>query len=94
MDHVRSTIVHTIFKVSVAPSQPQEESRSDESRWQLKGADDQVEQFGAVRNMQDNAKSSGGESEKQKPIVKEKTVGRNDLCPCGSGLKYKKCHGK
>ena len=21
-------------------------------------------------------------------------VGRNDLCPCGSGLKYKKCHGK
>jgi preprotein translocase subunit SecA len=23
-----------------------------------------------------------------------KTVGRNDPCPCGSGLKYKKCHGK
>jgi uncharacterized protein YecA (UPF0149 family) len=22
------------------------------------------------------------------------TVGRNDLCPCGSGLKFKKCHGK
>ncbi len=21
-------------------------------------------------------------------------VGRNDPCPCGSGLKYKKCHGK
>ncbi len=21
-------------------------------------------------------------------------VGRNDLCPCGSGQKYKKCHGK
>lgn len=21
-------------------------------------------------------------------------VGRNELCPCGSGLKYKKCHGK
>ena len=21
-------------------------------------------------------------------------VGRNDLCPCGSGLKFKKCHGK
>ena len=20
-------------------------------------------------------------------------IGRNDLCPCGSGLKYKKCHG-
>jgi preprotein translocase subunit SecA len=28
------------------------------------------------------------------PIVKEKKVGRNDPCPCGSGKKYKHCHGK
>ncbi|ERJ60072.1 preprotein translocase subunit SecA [Sphingobacterium paucimobilis] len=28
------------------------------------------------------------------PIKKEQTVGRNDECPCGSGLKYKNCHGK
>jgi len=28
------------------------------------------------------------------PIRKEKTVGRNDECPCGSGQKYKNCHGK
>lgn len=27
-------------------------------------------------------------------IVKDKKVGRNDPCPCGSGLKYKKCCGK
>ena len=25
---------------------------------------------------------------------KNKEIGRNDLCPCGSGLKYKKCCGK
>jgi preprotein translocase subunit SecA len=24
---------------------------------------------------------------------KEAKIGRNDLCPCGSGKKYKKCHG-
>ncbi|MBO7306023.1 MAG: SEC-C domain-containing protein [Bacteroidales bacterium] len=24
----------------------------------------------------------------------EKKVGRNDPCPCGSGKKYKNCHGK
>ncbi|MGZ3789163.1 MAG: SEC-C metal-binding domain-containing protein [Bacteriovorax sp.] len=30
-----------------------------------------------------------------KPIVRETPkVGRNEPCPCGSGLKYKKCHGK
>jgi preprotein translocase subunit SecA len=28
------------------------------------------------------------------PIRKEQTIGRNDECPCGSGLKYKNCHGK
>ena len=37
----------------------------------------------------------GGEasSSKPKPVVKAAKVGRNDLCPCGSGKKYKKCHG-
>ena len=33
------------------------------------------------------------EQQKQEPYRAEKTVGRNDLCPCGSGLKYKNCHG-
>ena len=34
------------------------------------------------------------ESEKQSPVVKDKKVGRNDPCPCGSGRKYKQCCGK
>jgi preprotein translocase subunit SecA len=28
------------------------------------------------------------------PVRKEKTVGRNEPCPCGSGKKYKQCHGR
>ncbi|MDG1840930.1 MAG: preprotein translocase subunit SecA [Crocinitomicaceae bacterium] len=31
---------------------------------------------------------------KREPIVAEKKVGRNEPCPCGSGKKYKQCHGK
>ena len=31
---------------------------------------------------------------KQEPVRAEKGVGRNDLCPCGSGKKYKNCHGQ
>ncbi len=31
---------------------------------------------------------------KQEPIRVEKVPGRNDPCPCGSGKKYKQCHGK
>ncbi|NUJ33072.1 SEC-C domain-containing protein, partial [Pseudoalteromonas sp. 2103] len=30
----------------------------------------------------------------RKPYVKKVNVGRNDPCPCGSGKKYKNCHGK
>jgi preprotein translocase subunit SecA len=32
---------------------------------------------------------------KQRPVVRHvEKVGRNDPCPCGSGKKYKHCHGK
>ena len=34
-------------------------------------------------------------NEEHKPFVREgQKVGRNDLCPCGSGKKYKQCHGR
>ena len=32
--------------------------------------------------------------EKQQPVRAEVKIGRNDPCPCGSGKKYKQCHGK
>lgn len=38
--------------------------------------------------------SHGGSEEKRQPIRKEKKIGRNDPCPCGSGKKYKKCCGR
>jgi preprotein translocase subunit SecA len=34
------------------------------------------------------------ERPKQQPVVAEAKIGRNDPCPCGSGKKYKQCHGK
>ena len=34
-----------------------------------------------------------GAPAKQAPVHAAETVGRNDPCPCGSGKKYKKCHG-
>ncbi|WP_047984513.1 preprotein translocase subunit SecA [Ornithinibacillus californiensis] len=47
-----------------------------------------------VKNTQ--AVSGGGEEKKKsrKPYVKKEDVGRNDPCPCGSGKKYKNCHGQ
>ena len=44
-----------------------------------------------VKNIKTN---DGKEGVKSKPKKADKKVGRNDLCPCGSGRKYKMCHGK
>ncbi|MDZ4993944.1 preprotein translocase subunit SecA [Clostridium perfringens] len=48
------------------------------------------------RVAQETGASHGGDSSevKKKPIKKEPKVGRNDLCPCGSGKKYKSCCGR
>ena len=40
------------------------------------------------------AAAGQGDKSKPAPIHVEKKVGRNDPCPCGSGKKYKHCHGK
>jgi preprotein translocase subunit SecA len=41
------------------------------------------------------AASRAGSGEASQPVQRRtgEKVGRNDLCPCGSGKKYKKCHG-
>ena len=42
----------------------------------------------------DSLKTSGETKFNPASMPKKKKIGPNDPCPCGSGLKYKKCHGK
>jgi len=42
---------------------------------------------------EDPTKQDTREQQKAQPIHVDKVPGRNDLCPCGSGKKYKNCHG-
>ncbi|MCH1625046.1 preprotein translocase subunit SecA [Fredinandcohnia quinoae] len=39
-------------------------------------------------------KDEGGEKPKKRPVTKAVNIGRNDPCYCGSGKKFKNCHGK
>ncbi|HHS2936323.1 TPA: preprotein translocase subunit SecA [Staphylococcus argenteus] len=48
-------------------------------------------EFGEAKHV---SAEDGKEKVKAQPIVKGEQVGRNDECPCGSGKKYKNCHGK
>jgi preprotein translocase subunit SecA len=86
MENVRSSIVHTIFRIGVVQPRVRE---SAPKNLKFSGAEE-VEQFGAAKAMQNDEK----EEKKQTPIINKDKVGRNDPCPCGSGKKYKKCHGK
>jgi preprotein translocase subunit SecA len=54
-----------------------------------------VGQNGQLKEVHENASviSAGDGSSNVQTVKKEPEVGRNDPCPCGSGKKYKKCHG-
>ena len=59
------------------------QSKTDMSNMKI-GRDEGMEQ---ARNQRTS------EVQKTEPVKAEKKVGRNDPCPCGSGKKYKNCHG-
>ncbi len=48
----------------------------------------------AVAKVTGESAGDGQEKPRRAPVRKAKKVGPNDPCPCGSGLKYKKCHGR
>ena len=58
-----------------------------------------VEDLERKRKLEEQKMVFGGPGEQEEKVNKpvrraQKKVGRNDPCPCGSGKKYKKCHGK
>ena len=48
----------------------------------------------SMRTSRTDLVTNAGEPKSKMPVHVDKTVGRNDPCPCGSGKKYKNCCGK
>jgi len=46
-----------------------------------------------ARELEQARRAGAGQGEAVQQVVRGEKVGRNDPCPCGSGKKYKKCHG-
>ena len=85
-------IVGFLFKGEIPQQQPQD----------VREARPQPRQEAQVKTSKPELVGAGGESapvedtrevQRTQPIRNEQKVGRNDLCPCGSGKKYKNCHG-
>lgn len=55
----------------------------------------EMPRFSGSEGYEEAMRNSAPQREKQQPVVStEPKIGRNDPCPCGSGKKYKQCHGK
>ena len=88
LDQVRNDVVSFCFKFfPQAPEEIQERRQAQ----RMNTIKDSVVNMGLRGGPQED---EGGKRGKQKPIKVEEKVGRNDPCPCGSGKKYKQCHGK
>ena len=77
-----------------APLKEGRQQKTDMSKMQAnkEAVDAAGDDYGA--NEKDYYDPSGGPAVKQEPVKVGPKIGRNDPCPCGSGKKYKHCHGK
>ena len=90
---VNRDVLAILNKAYVPVANQQGESSARVGEMQQSRAKVDVNKLQASR-MQAAAQAGQGEKQKPMPIHAEKKVGRNDPCPCGSGKKYKNCHGK
>ncbi|MBP7821907.1 MAG: preprotein translocase subunit SecA [Saprospiraceae bacterium] len=73
--------------------QQEAKKREDEENALRKRIAESVSTGGAASTGSSSATGGGG-ARPQTVVRNQPKVGRNDLCPCGSGKKYKHCHGK
>ena len=98
MDGVKAEFVRYIFHLEVERA-PEVESHQPEhvnytyASDPIQGFDGEVDEDGFPIEADQNGAEPEGPKVEQRVIADEERIGRNDPCPCGSGLKYKKCHG-
>ena len=94
VDKINNQTVSILMRGQIPVQEPQEvRQAAPEQRPDLSKYREQKQDLNDP-NQQAAAQQDTREQQKREPIRAEKTVGRNDPCPCGSGKKYKNCHGK
>lgn len=94
VNKVNKYIVSTLMKGHIPIQNPDqvreaaEVRRTDMSRYRT-----QKSELVSSSNAMEGANSQTQQKARPEPVRVEKRVGRNDPCPCGSGKKFKQCHG-
>jgi preprotein translocase subunit SecA len=86
---VKSAVVGQILRLQLVKQETAEEIEAKRMALQRR----------AMQRITESHAAAGGDGEAPKPkqetvVRQQPKVGRNDPCPCGSGKKYKKCHGQ
>src|ERR1041384_1997659 len=88
LDRIDTTTIRSLFNLQVVAEESPEEIQRRRLAARRRGGSMQV------TGPNQGATAAGEEAGKTKTVVRDHPkVGRNDPCPCGSGKKYKKCHG-
>lgn len=79
-------VLSFLFRASIFLREPSQAQQAPESSTK--------KEMSRMQTQHGDLTTNGGQPKTKMPIHVEKKIGRNDPCPCGSGLKYKNCHGK
>ncbi len=96
IDTMNNRIVSILMRGAIPEMAPEQEVREAAPEQHSQRYNEQKEDL-VDENQQAAARQDTRETARQvnrAPIVKDKMPGRNDPCPCGSGKKFKNCHGR
>ena len=99
VNNMNNRIVSILMRCAIpelqqAPQQAEPEPQPQRPQYTESKAPTQPEEQLTDPQQQAAAQQDTRERQPQAPIVKDKLPGRNDPCPCGSGKKFKNCHGR
>jgi len=103
MDRIQENTVQKLFRVQIkkqeeaaaVPAVEAKERQMVERGVADKSEDGEDQAAQAAQSKRSGKARTAGDGPTTAPVKRERPkVGRNDPCPCGSGKKYKKCHGK
>lgn len=95
LQNVRHEVVRLLSRVQIKPSENVEQIAQQDSRPASKMQFIHPSSSSFDENAVSPSSTTPSPAAAPKPFVREsRKVGRNEPCPCGSGRKYKVCHGK
>ena len=94
LDKINKDVVSTLMKAHIPIRDPNSVKRAEApKRMDLSKFEANKDDSTGYNDPSGPQKTKDGRSQIHQPVRVEKKVGRNDPCPCGSGKKYKNCHG-